>query len=157
MKSPEERGPLAAWAYEARVKLNLSPESVVQELGRYNPATIRKAETLDRHMSRPLWRALTALYPHIAHEKGIAIPIPPGHMAGAGAGDTQLAPAAYLARLEDLVGLVGLLVKQNADLMAAVGLAPQTSEARAALEAWVESTASRLPLRDADPASTTAR
>lgn len=84
MKSPDERGPLAAWAYDARVRLNLSPEAVVKELGRYNAATIRKAETADRHMSRPLWRALTDLYPRIAHGRGITIPIPPGHTGMSG-------------------------------------------------------------------------
>lgn len=79
MKSPEERGPLGAWAYETRVILDLSPEAVVRRLpvpssGRpYDPATLRKAEADSRHMSGPLWRALTALYPMIARERGVSI------------------------------------------------------------------------------------
>lgn len=121
MKSPDERGPLAAWAYEARVKLNLSPEATVRELGRYNPATIRKAETLDRHMSRPLWRALTALYPRIAHEKGISIPIPPGHLAGTGTGDTTLVPADLAVAIRELVAELQASRLARADLEERVG------------------------------------
>lgn len=102
MKSPEERGLRAAWAYEARVALNMSPEQVVQTLGRYNPATIRKAETNDRHIGRPLWRALTGLYPRLAHEKGVTIPIPPGGSApGEGpAPDLAAAITALVAELQ---------------------------------------------------------
>lgn len=83
MKSPEDRGPRAAWAYETRVSLDISPEAVVLRLpvprsgNPYDPATLRKAESHSRHMSGPLWRALTALYPVIAREKGTAITPPP--------------------------------------------------------------------------------
>lgn len=105
MLTPEERGPRAAWAYEARDLLELSPEQVVLMLPPprpnkpYDPATIRKAETNDRHMSRPIWRALTGIYPRVAHEKGITIPFPPGESSAGTGGDTSTVPAAYLEQL----------------------------------------------------------
>jgi hypothetical protein len=56
----------------------VSPEQVVARLGRYDAATIRKAEADGRkNMSRPLWRALVKLYPEWAREKGVTLdPIP---------------------------------------------------------------------------------
>lgn len=101
MLTPEERGPQAAWAYASRDLLGISPEQVVELLGRYNPATIRKAETNDRHMSRPIWRALTALYPRLAHERGIAIPIPPLVATGTRGGTSD--QTALIAAISTLV------------------------------------------------------
>jgi hypothetical protein len=78
VKTPEERGELGAWAYETRVRLDLSVEAVAAGLPRpLNPATIRKAEGDSRNMSRPLWRALTTFYKEAARRKGVQIAQPP--------------------------------------------------------------------------------
>lgn len=77
MKTDEERGSRSAWAYHVRAdkdKLDLSPETVVMLLGRYNPATIRKAESDPLSMSRPLWRVLPPLYMRLAAERGLILP-----------------------------------------------------------------------------------
>lgn len=98
MKTPEERGPFGWWAYESRDILDLSPESVVRDLGKYNPATLRKAESNPDDMSGPLWRALVPYYQRIARKQGIILRQPPiwGSVVESGAGDT----AALIAVLE---------------------------------------------------------
>jgi hypothetical protein len=81
--TPEERGPRAAWAYDARDRLNLSDAQVAESIPgprkgeKYDPATIRKAETGEQHMSRPLWRKLTAFYIDAARTAKVALdPVP---------------------------------------------------------------------------------
>lgn len=110
VKTPEERGPEGEWAYEARAHgLGVSPEQVVERLGRYDAATIRKAEANGRkNMSRPLWRALTRLYSEWAIEKHVVLdPIPMF--------TETVQPSDDVARLTVLVGqLVGELREQRA-------------------------------------------
>lgn len=90
MKTDEERGPSGAWAYHARDDLDLSPESVVHDLGKYNAATIRKAESDSRkNMSRPLWRALVPYYQKAARAKGLTLPEPPGFGVESGSTPTD--------------------------------------------------------------------
>lgn len=81
--TPEERGPRPAWAYDARLRLGLTDVAVSEAIpgsrpGKpYDPATIRKAETGEEHMSRPLWKRLTHYYTTVARERRIALdPIP---------------------------------------------------------------------------------
>ena len=77
-KAPEERGhPAAAWIVLARVRLGLSDRQVVDMLGRYSVATLRKAEAHSRSLSRPLWEALVPLYQRLADEQGVKLPTPP--------------------------------------------------------------------------------
>lgn len=73
VKTPEERGPLGAWAYDSRDRLDISPEQVVELLGKYDTSTIRKAEGNSEAMSRPLWRALTQLYARLASERSVTL------------------------------------------------------------------------------------
>lgn len=76
VKTPEERGPIAWWAYRTGRQLSLSVEQIAHALDK-NAGTIRKAESDSRNMSRPLLRELWAFYQRIAREKGIAIDPPP--------------------------------------------------------------------------------
>lgn len=115
MLTPEERGPQAAWAYASRDRIGVSPEQVVALLGRYDPATIRKAETNDRHMSRPIWRALTELYPRLAHERGIPIPIPPITASGRGPAGDQAGLVAALESQAAAISELAAQVKRLAD------------------------------------------
>lgn len=105
VKTPEERGPLGAWAYETRDQLGLSVEQVVYALPkRPNPATLRKAESNSSDMSRPLWRALVAYYQRMARERGVPIDPPP--LFGderAPTGDLAAALARQTAAIEALV------------------------------------------------------
>lgn len=103
VKTPEERGPLAAWAYESRDALGLSPEQVVLLLplknGRpYNAATLRKAEASSEDMSGPLWRELVKLYSRLAREQRVVLaPVPlTATTQPSSTGDT----AALMARLD---------------------------------------------------------
>jgi hypothetical protein len=78
VKTDEERGhPAAAWAYNTRTKLELSDREVVDRLGKYDTASLRKAESNSENLSRPMWRALVPLYQQIAAERGIVLPVPP--------------------------------------------------------------------------------
>jgi hypothetical protein len=100
VKTPDERGPLGAWAYETRVRLELSVEAVAAAIPQpVNPATIRKAEGESRNMSRPLWRQLTAHYARIAREQGVTISQPPTY------GDVP-APADQAALIAQISALV---------------------------------------------------
>lgn len=107
VKTPEERGPLAAWLYESRLEVDLSPEAVVDRLGRYDAGTIRKADSDSKNVSRPLWRALTKLYLEVAQEKGKVL-APAPLMGGAESGD----PGTTLPGSPDLVSLVHSLVAE---------------------------------------------
>jgi hypothetical protein len=63
VKTPEERGPTAWWAYRTRDVLDLSVEQVVSRLPtKTDESTLRKAEGDSRHMSRRLLRELGDLY-----------------------------------------------------------------------------------------------
>ena|SRR3990167_2668724 len=74
MLSDEERGPLAAWAYNARDRLDLSLEQVIERLPtRYNPATLRKAEARSEKMSRKLYRELRDLYAVEARHRNVIL------------------------------------------------------------------------------------
>lgn len=98
VKTPEQRGPRSTWAYESRDALGLSDLQVVHLLGKYDAATLRKAESDPRAMSRPLWRALTDLYGRLSAERNIALrPIP---AEGAEAGE-ESALVATLTRVAE--------------------------------------------------------
>lgn len=63
VKTAEERGPVGAWAYEARVERELSVEQVIERLPtRYHPATLRKVESGSSQPGRRMLRELAALY-----------------------------------------------------------------------------------------------
>lgn len=66
MKTPEQRGPVGAWAYDARIDAELSPELVSERLAiagvEVTPATIRGIESGNKKPSRQLLKALSALY-----------------------------------------------------------------------------------------------
>lgn len=66
VKTPEQRGPIGAWAYEARLAVSLSPEQVVERLGlagiQVRPSTIRGIESGNKQPGRQLLRALTGVY-----------------------------------------------------------------------------------------------
>lgn len=100
--TPEERGPLSAWLYEARLLIDLSPEQVVQRLGKYDAGTIRKADSHSENVSRPLWRALSTLYLEVAREKRKVLP-PAPLMAGASTAPQSEVPAALYDRIDSLV------------------------------------------------------
>lgn len=125
VKTPEERGAVATWAYDARRALDLSPEAVVHRLGAYNAATIRKAESDSKNMSRPLWRALVKLYGEVAQEKGTAVR--PAPMVGmdptpAASGDI----ASLVAAISDLVTEMRLARERDQDAAAAMVRAAET-------------------------------
>lgn len=103
VKTDEERGhPAAAWAYHARDKLRLSDREVVERLGKYDEATIRKAESHSRNLSRPLWRALVPMYQQVAADRGVVLPVPPAfHEERSGRSDTP-----------DLAALIAALTAQ---------------------------------------------
>lgn len=106
MKSPAERGRIGAWAYEARADADLSVDEVVERLSRKGQpvaaATIRGIEGGSKQPSRRLLRALAGVYGR---------PVPGDNEAGAG-GDTLAVPAAYLERIDALVGTVTALVEE---------------------------------------------
>src|SRR5674476_1018019 len=66
VKTPEQRGPIGAWAYEARIAAGLSPEQVVERLGlagiEVRPSTIRGIESGNKQPGRQLLRALAGVY-----------------------------------------------------------------------------------------------
>jgi hypothetical protein len=63
VKSADERGPIGAWAYEARVEHDLSVEQVIEALPtRYHPATLRKVESGSAKPGRRMLRELALLY-----------------------------------------------------------------------------------------------
>ena len=142
VKTPEERGPRAAWAYEARTALDLSPESVVHALGRYNPATIRKAEADSEDMSAPLWRALTTLYSRLSRQRNIVLgPLPPDDAPAAPTDQTSLitllteALARQSKAIEDLVQRLDDLASGQVALAQEVGMALDPERARRRLAA----------------------
>lgn len=119
VKSPEERGPLAAWAYESRTSLDLSPEAVVHALGKYNPATIRKAEADSKDMSAPLWRSLVALYSRLARDKSITLaPVPISAGLPQPAGDLNALIRALEAQTRAIEGLVRAIEDQSDERLA---------------------------------------
>lgn len=93
MKSPAERGPIGAWAYEARADADLSVEEVVERLTRagqpVSAATIRGVEGGSKKPSRRLLRGLSTVYGR---------PAPGEPMAGTDV-DTPV-PAALVSALE---------------------------------------------------------
>ena len=66
MKTPEQRGPIGAWAYEARDAASLSPEQVVERLAlagiEVRSSTIRGIESGNKQPGRQLLRALAGVY-----------------------------------------------------------------------------------------------
>jgi transcriptional regulator with XRE-family HTH domain len=66
VKTPEQRGPIGAWAYEARDAAGISPEQVVERLGlagiEVRPSTIRGIESGNKQPGRQLLRALAGVY-----------------------------------------------------------------------------------------------
>ena len=66
MKTPEERGPIGAWAYTARVDAGMSVEEVAEQLrGRgvaVHPASLRGVEGGSKKPGRALLSALAELY-----------------------------------------------------------------------------------------------
>lgn len=162
MKDPQERGPLSTWLYESRVLLNLSPEGAVALVGRYSASTIRKAESDNDDVSRPLWRALTTLYVRLAGERGIALPPMPTHgwrgdiEAGTPAG--QLGVPADLSALYDRLDRQADAITMLAGAVWALVQAQGPGEAQALGEAAMdemlaaaERTLSRRP--PADPST----
>ena len=102
MKSPAERGPVGAWAYEARTDADLSVEEVVARLERtgngVSSATIRGIEGGSKKPSRRLLRALANVY---------GLPAP-GDVAEPGTtGATPEVPG-----LADLIGSISALVEE---------------------------------------------
>ena len=101
MKSPAERGPVGAWAYEARTDADLSVEEVVARLERtgngVSAATIRGVEGGSKKPSRRLLRALAKVY---------GLPAP-GDMATTGDGGDTAVPG-----LADLIGSISALVEE---------------------------------------------
>lgn len=104
VKTPEERGELAWWAYRTGRALELSAEQIAHETGR-DVGTIRKAESDSRNMSRPLLRDLDELYRRVARERGVAIDRPPDPSAAAAPGEDAVA-AAIRAQTDALVALL---------------------------------------------------
>jgi len=116
VKSPEERGELAAWAIESRGRLGLSDAQVAHALPRpVNPATIRKAEADTKDMSRPLWRQLVTFYTEEARRQNIALPPLPSGSAPV----REEAPA--------LVAEIALLLRQQNALLGVVIAELQTA------------------------------
>ena len=66
MKTPEERGPVGAWAYTARQDAELSVEEVTDRLGMrgvsVSPATLRGIEGGSKRPGRVLLSALSEIY-----------------------------------------------------------------------------------------------
>lgn len=79
VKTPEERGAIGAWAYEARDRLGLSVEQVIERLPtRYHPATLRKVEGGSAKAGRRMLRELADLYVSVGREARVAVLAPPG-------------------------------------------------------------------------------
>lgn len=119
VKTPEERGPLGAWAYDTRDRLDLSVEQVAVALPKpVNPATIRKAEADSKDMSRPLWRQLTDYYRDVARAKNVALDAMPVVQA-----DAATPPSAA-----ELLGVIALQTEainrliERLDSMASVAI-----------------------------------
>lgn len=118
VKTPEERGPLGAWAYDSRDRLGLSVEQVAVALPRpVNPATIRKAEADSKDMSKPLWRALTTFYREVAKERNVALdalpavaPEPPVQTTTA---DLMRVISSQAAAIDRLVERIDLLLGRD--------------------------------------------
>ena len=66
VKTPEQRGPIGAWAYEARIATGLSPEQVAERLAiagiEVRPSTIRGIEAGSKNPGRALLKALAGVY-----------------------------------------------------------------------------------------------
>lgn len=76
IKSDEERGAFGAWAYHARLRLELSDAQVVEALPtKYNPATLRKLE--GGSGSAKMRDELSIYYRSQALLRGMAMPDPP--------------------------------------------------------------------------------
>lgn len=113
MKSPAERGPVGAWAYEARTDADLSVEEVVARLERtgngVSAATIRGVEGGSKKPSRRLLRALGKVY---------GLPVPGDVESPGGNGDTQAAGLSDLiASLSALVDELRAARQERADLL----------------------------------------
>ena len=81
VKTPEERGPAAWWAYSTRDRIDMSVEQVVALLPTTtDTSTLRKAEGDSRNMSRRLLRELGDLYRREYRARGRSdYQEPPGH------------------------------------------------------------------------------
>ncbi len=137
MKTPEERGPFAAWAVEVRNTLDLTAEWVAAETG-YNDASVRKME--GGLVSRPMRRKVMSLYQRVADEKGMHIPPPPTEAAPASDADLAAAIRAQTAAMTELV----------AELSAAREAQQGRDEGLAVALSDLASTLERLQLEPAD-------
>lgn len=113
MKSPAERGPTGAWAYEARADADLSVEAVVERLARVGvpvtAATLRGIEGGSKQPSRRLLRALADVYGR---------PVPGDKSEGAAGETTMPAALASLASaVSDLAAELRESRRERADLL----------------------------------------
>ena len=138
MKTPAERGPIGAWAYEARADADLSVEQVADQLARMGnpikPASIRGVESGTKKPSRRLLRALSELY---------GKPVP---------GEVDMAQAGRDA-MPGLATLVEVLERQAAALTALAERLGREDEEREARLRAVEAELAQLRARRAGGAS----
>lgn len=121
VKSPEERGPIGAWAYEARVERELSVEQVIEALPtRYHPATLRKVESGSAQPGRRMLRELAAYYGGEPPGVPLESPTAPDKLVEAIQAQTaairELVAELRLSRAEDLVSREALMTALGAAL-----------------------------------------
>lgn len=118
VKTPEERGPAAWWAYSTRDRIDMSVEQVVAELPTpTHTSTLRKAEGDSRNMSRRLLRELGDLYRREYRKRELDYTEPPGGEALRSApGDIP----ALVRAISDLVTEMRLARDRDQDAAAAI-------------------------------------
>ena len=107
VKTPEERGPVGAWAYDARIGAELSVEQVIEKLPtRYHPATLRKVEGGSAKAGRRMLRELATVY-H-SEPPGLAPEPQPADGAAIVAAIDRLTTAIETQTRQQVSGMAGL-------------------------------------------------
>jgi len=122
-KPDSEVGPLGVWAYDTARLLGITPAQIAERAGVTEP-TIRKIEGgSNKTPSRRVVFEMARYFREVGLAQNVHVDDPPGDWAVKPVAPVSDA-AAYLARIDSLVGIVGELIEQNRQLIAALAPPP---------------------------------